>query len=183
MREQCSCRSLLGWTWRLLFLWAMTIAPSAFAQFSSYLGVTLSELQAALEKGGGPLAFAPRPGSAQNTQEARLLENAGVVQAGGSAGNLSVVVLWLPTDGKGKFASVKTRLYLDAFAQLFTDDSAPLVRWVEQVLERAVTEGGDTPSLESQLLDERQFKAMYTPTLSPPMLSLTVEASGSGASR
>jgi hypothetical protein len=64
-----------------------------------------------------------------------------------------------------------------------TDDKDPLVRWAEQVLEHGVAEKGSTPYLESRLINERQFKAMYMPTLTPPMLSLTVEASGQGSSR
>jgi len=67
--------------------------------------------------------------------------------------------------------------------QLLTNDSAPILRWTEQVLERAVAEKGSTPYLESQFLQERQFKVTYTPTLSPPMLSLTVTGGGQGDPR
>jgi hypothetical protein len=150
--------------------------------FSSHLDIALSELQVALAKVHGPVTFGPRPGSTQGTQEARLPENAGVVQAAGSAGNLAVIILWLPVDASGKLVGANARQYLEAFLQLLTDDKGPLVRWVEQVLERGVAEKGSAPYLESRLIDERQCKAMYMPTLTPPMLSLTVEASGQGSS-
>jgi hypothetical protein len=136
-----------------------------------------------LEKIGGPVAFATRSGSASGTQEARLPENAGLVQAAGSPGNLSVVVFWAPVDAKGKLASVKSRQYMEAFVDVFAKESGPLIRWVEHVLERAVAEGGSTPHLESQFLEDRQFKATYVPTLSPPMLSLAVQGGGQGAPR
>jgi hypothetical protein len=151
--------------------------------FSSHLDISLSELQAALAKVNGPVTFGPRPGSTQGTQEAHLPNNAGVVQAAGGAGNLAVVILWLPVDANGRLGGVKARQYLEAFLQLLTDDKDPLVRWAEQVLEHGVAEKGSTPYLESRLINERQFKAMYMPTLTPPMLSLTVEASGQGSSR
>ena len=154
-----------------------------FAQYPpSYLGISLSELETTLGKVGGPVAFAPRSGSEQGTLEARLAEHAGLVQVAGSPGNLSVVVLWIPTE-KGKFANARSRDYLDAFIRLLTSDAGSILRWTEQVLERAAAEGGSTPYLESQLLDERQFKATYLPTLSPPMLSLTVSGGGQGNDR
>jgi len=86
------------------------------------------------------------------------------------------VVLWLAVDPKGKLAGVKARPYLDAFVRLFTSDSEPIVLWIPQVLERAVADTGSAPHLESQLLDKYQFKAVYVPTLSPPIVSLTVVA-------
>jgi hypothetical protein len=88
----------------------------------------------------------------------RLPESAGIVQAAGSPGNLSVVVLWLPVVATGKFASAKSRPYLVAFVEVFTRESDPVVRWIEQVLERAVAEKANTPHLESQLFDDRQLK-------------------------
>jgi hypothetical protein len=167
----------------LLFIFLLFCLP-VYAQYgSSYLNVTLSELQAALGKVNGALTFAPRPGSAQGTQEARLPENAGVVQVAGSPGNLSTIVLWLPVDSKGKLASVRSRQYLEAFIGLFTDDASPLVRWTGQVLERAIAEGGSAPYLESQLVEDRQLKVMYSPSLTPPMLSLTINASDRGPLR
>jgi hypothetical protein len=144
------------------------------------LGISLSEIETALGKVSGPISFVPRPGSDQGTLEARLAENAGIVQTAGSPGNLGVVILWFPID-KGAFAHKRSREYLDAFVKLLTHDSAPILRWTEQVLERAVAENGSTPYLESQLLEERQFKVTYTPTLSPPMLSLTVAGGGQRA--
>ena len=154
-----------------------------FAQYPpSYLGLSLSELETALGKVNGPISLAPRPGSEQGTLEARLAENAGLVQAAGSPGNLGVVVLWVPTD-KGKFASAKSREYLEALVRLLSNESESILRWTEQVLERAAAEEGSTPYLESQLLDKRQFKATYLPTLSPPMLSLIVTGGGQGALR
>jgi len=162
----------------------LSFTVSSFAQFaSSYLNVTLSELQAGLSKVSGPVTFTPRPGNSQGTQEVRLPESAGTVQAAGSPGNLSVVVLWLPVAATGKFASTKSRPYLVAFVEVFTRESDPVVLWIEQVLERALAEKGNTPHLESQLFDERQLKVTYVPTLSPPMLSMTVEDSGQGAPR
>jgi hypothetical protein len=171
----------------LLGLLATCLSPSTLRAFDPYfsspLNITLSELQAALSKVHGPVTFGPRPGSTQGTQEARLPDNAGVVQAAGGAGNLAVIILWLPVGANGRLAGANARQYLDVFFQLLTDDKDPLVHWVEQVLERGVATKDGTPYLESRLIDERQLKAMYTPTLSPPMLSLTVEASGQGSSR
>ena len=180
-----------GWLWlcHRLLLQALGAFPLCFfilssfvlAQYPpSYLGLSLSELEAALGKVNGPISLAPRPGSEQGTLEARLAENAGLVQAAGSPGNLGVVVLWIPTD-KGKFASVKSREYLEALVRLLSNESEPVLRWTEQVLERAAVAESSTPYLESQLLDKRQFKATYLPTLSPPMLSLTVTGGGQGA--
>jgi len=114
--------------------------------------------------------------------EARLKENAGIVQAAGSPGNLGIVVLWLPIE-KGKLAHESSREYLKAFIKLLTTDSDLILRWTEQVLERAVAENGATPYLESLLLDERQFKVTYTPTLVPPMLSLSIIRGGQGSPR
>ncbi len=163
------------------FLSLLVFPASCFAQYpSSYLNVTLSELQAGLSKVSGPVTFTPRPGNSQGTQEVRLPESAGTVQAAGSPGNLSVVVLWLPVAASGKFASAKSRPYLVAFVGVFTGESDPVARWIEQVLERALVEKATTPHLESQLFDERQLKVTYVPTLSPPMLSITVEGSGQG---
>ena len=142
--------------------------------------MTLSELQTGLSKVSGPVTFALRPGSSQGTQEVRLPESAGIVQAAGSSGNLSVVVLWLPVVATGKFATAKPRPYLVAFVEVFTRESDPVVQWIEQVLERAVAEKVNTPHLESQLFDDRQLKVTYVPTLSPPMLSITVEGGGQG---
>ena len=143
---------------------------------SPRLGLSLAALQKALEKVAGPLTFTPRPGSQQGTQEARLPENTGIVQAGGDAANLAAVILWLPIDAQGKFAGAKARPYLSAFIELFTSDSEQMVLWVDQVLERAIADTGSAPHLESQLLAKHQFKATYLHSLSPAMLSLTVVA-------
>lgn len=167
--------------WSFLFLYLFPVF--SLAQYSSaYIGISLSELQAALSKVSGSVTLTPRPGSNQGTLEAKLAENAGVVQAAGSPGNLSAVVLWFPIE-KDKFAHEKSRQYLTAFIQLLTNDSQSIMRWTEQVLERAVVESDGAPYLESQLLEERQFKVTYTPTLSPPMLSLTVTGGGQRAPR
>jgi len=172
-----------SWALFIFCLWVVMIPSSGFAQYSaSYVGISLSELERALGKVSGTISFAPRPGSEQGTLEARLAGNAGLVQAAGSPGNLSVVVLWVPI-ANGKFAKTRSREYLEALVRLFTNDSDPMVRWTEQVLEHAVTEGASTPYLESQFLDEQQFKATYLPTLSPPMLSLTVTGGEQGTSR
>jgi len=154
----------------------VSLAHAFDPYLSPRLGFSLATVQKALEKVGGPVVFAPRSGSQQGTQEARLPENAGIVQAGGDSANLSAVVLWLPIDAKGKLAGAKARPYLDAFGRLFTSDSESIVLWIQQVLERAVADTGSAPHLESQLLDKPQFKAMYVPTLSPPMVSLTLVA-------
>jgi hypothetical protein len=141
---------------------------------SPRLGISLTTLQTTLEKVGGSIVFAPRSGSQQGTQEARLPDNAGIVQAGGDKENLTAVVLWLPVDATGKLAGAKARPYLEAFVRLFLPEGAAIMRWVPEVLERAVADSRGSPHLESQLLDKYQFKALYAPTLSPPMLSLTV---------
>ena len=165
------------------YLWAFMVPSFGLAQFSSsYIGISLSELETALGKVNGPISFAPRPGSGQGTLEARLAESAGLVQVAGSPGNLGVVVLWVPS-ANGKFANARSREYLDALVRLFTNDSGPMLHWTEQMLERAVAENGSTPYIESQFLDERQFKATYLPTLSPPMLSLTVTGGEKGTPR
>ncbi|MGE0683731.1 MAG: hypothetical protein AB7P69_22875 [Candidatus Binatia bacterium] len=168
----------------LLVLAFLAVNPSSvLAQYPpSYLGISLSELENALGKVNGPVSFAPRPGSDQGTLEAKLPENAGIVQTAGSPGNLGVVVLWISIE-KGKFASASSRAYLGALMQLLTNESGPILRWIEQVLERAVAESGAAPYLESQLLEERQFKVTYLPTFSLPMLSLTVTGGGQGAPR
>ncbi len=151
------------------------MAAQAFDPYlSPRLGLSLATLQNTLEKVAGPVVFAPRPDSQQGTQEARLAENAGIIQAGGEPENLAAVVLWLPVDAQGKLAGAKARPYLNAFVELFTRDSEPVLHWVEAVLERAVADPGSTPHLESQLFAAHQFKATYMRTLSPAMVSLTV---------
>jgi hypothetical protein len=60
--------------------------------------------------------------------------------------------------------------------QLFIPESESILLWIPQVLERARGDSGNGPHLESHLLDKHQFKAMYVPTLSPSMFSLTVVA-------
>ena len=145
---------------------------------SPRLGISLAAVKTALETVGGPVTFTPRPGSQQGTQEARLPDNAGIVQAGGDTANLTAVVLWLPVDASGNLAGAKARSYLAAFVQLFIPKGEAILLWIPQVLERAVADRGGGPHLESQLLDKHQFKAIYVPTLSPPMLSLTVVAAG-----
>ncbi|MBI3800268.1 MAG: hypothetical protein HY268_25245 [Deltaproteobacteria bacterium] len=141
---------------------------------SPRLGISLTTLQSSLRQVGGSLVFTPRPGSQHGTQEARLPDDAGIVQVGGDKENLTTVVLWLPVGATGKLAGAKAQSYLDAFVRLFAPESEVVLRWIPQVLERAVADSGGGPHLESQLLDKHQFKTMYVPTLSPPMLSLTV---------
>ena len=166
----------------LLLLWfaivsLSTIPTLAFDPYlSPRLGISLTTLQSALGEVDGPVVFTPRAGSQQGTQEARLPGNAGIVQAGSDTANLAAVVLWLPIAAQGKFANAKSQAYLDAFAHLFLAESEEALRWVEHVLKRAVAEAGRDPYIESHLYNKHQFKAMYVPTLSPPMLSLTVTA-------
>lgn len=177
---------MLRAAWRiacLLFLLPLCVAAAdrtascaADPYFSTRLGISLATLQEALGKVAGPVSFAPRPGSAQGTQEARLAGNVGVVQAGGDPGNLTAVVLWLPVDGQGKLGGGEVRRYVDAFVRLFTPDGEAVVVWVEQVLSRAVAEAKETPHLEALLSSGHQFKATYLPTMSPAMVSLTVTA-------
>jgi hypothetical protein len=166
---------------RLRFLFSslvffLSAAPSlAFDPYlSPRLGISLTTLQSALEKVDGPVVFVPRAGSQQGTQEARLAGNAGIVQAGSDTANLAAVVVWLPVDARGKLASAKSQAYLDAFIRLFLAESEEATRWIEGVLKRALAEAGNDPYIESHLYDKHQFKATYMPTLSPPMLSLTV---------
>lgn len=152
-----------------------TVAQAFDPYLAPRLGMSLATLQTALEKVTGPVIFAPRPGN-QSTQEARLADNTGIVQASGDPGNLAAVVLWLPVDAQGKLAGTKARPCLTAFIELFTRESEPIIRWVDQVLERAVIDTTNPTHLEAQLIATHQIKAMYTRTLSPPMLSLTVVA-------
>jgi len=140
------------------------------------LGVSLATLQKGLEKVGGPVTFAPRSGSTSGTLEARLPENAGTVQAAGGTENLAVIVLWLPVDKEGNLVGAKAHAYVENMVANFVSDSEQLVRWIDQVLRRAVAEPRSTPYLESQLADKYQFKATYLPARSPPMMSLTVTA-------
>jgi hypothetical protein len=140
------------------------------------LGISLTTLQKSLEKVGGPVTFTPRSGSSQGTQEARLPENAGIVQVGGGNENLTVVVLWLPVDDKGNLVGAKATAYLEAVVAQFVSENEQIVLWVDQVLRRAVAEARSAPYLESQLVDTYQVKAAYLPTLVPPMLSLTFTA-------
>jgi hypothetical protein len=150
---------------------------------SPRLGVSLRTLQATLEKVESPVAFTPRPGSQQGTQEARLSRNAGIVQAGSDSENLAVVVLWLPIDTQGKLVGSQAQAYLSALVRLFLPESAETLRWVEQVLQRAVADTGKDSYVESRLSEKHQLKVMYVPTLSPPMFSLTVTAAEEGGLR
>ncbi|MGH7963584.1 MAG: hypothetical protein ACRERD_17465 [Candidatus Binatia bacterium] len=161
----------------LPFLFISYLESAVAQAFDPYLaprlGVSLATLQTALEKAAGPVTFTPRTGS-QSTQEARLADNTGIVQAGGDPGNLAAVVLWLPVDAQGKLAGAKARPCLTTFVELFTPESEPVVRWIEQMLERAIADTATPTHLEAQLFAAHQFKALYTRTLSPAMLSLTV---------
>jgi hypothetical protein len=138
------------------------------------LGVSLATLQKNLEKVAASVVFSPRPGSAQGTQEARLPNKAGVVQASGDQDNVSVVVLWLPIDRQNKRIGLESRGFLNALVRTFISDSEPVTLWLEQVLQRALTESESGPHLESQLFDTYQLKANYVPSMTPPMLSLTL---------
>jgi len=171
---------LTSWKLTLFILFAVCIngevAYAADLYLSRRLGVSQSTLQKSLEKVGGPVTFTPRPGSTQGTQEARLPEHAGIVQAGGGSENLAVVILWLPVDQQGRLSGAKAQSYLDALVRNFTAESEQVVLWIDQVLRRAVAETRGGPHLESQLFGRYQFKATYAPSLSPPMISLTVTA-------
>jgi hypothetical protein len=120
------------------------------------------------------VVFSPRPGSTQGTQEARLPNRAGVVQASGDQGNLSVVVLWMVVDQQKKRLDSGSRGYLDAFMHTFLSENEPVAVWLDQVLQRALTESENDSHLESQLFDTYQLKATYVPSMTPPMLSLTL---------
>jgi hypothetical protein len=152
------------------------IAHAADFYAARRLGVSLATLQKGLEQVAGPVTFAPRSGSTQGTQEARLPENAGIVQVAGGNENLAVVVLWLPVDKQGNLVGAKARVYVETVVANFVSESEQLVLWVDQVLKRAIAEPRSAPYLESQLADKYQFKATYLPALSPPMMSLTVAA-------
>lgn len=165
-----------------LSLALLLFCPTAHAaDFSATrrLDVSQETLRKGLEKIGGPVTFTPRVGSKQGTQEARLPENAGLVQAGGDPANLTTVVLWLPVDDKGNLVGMNARAYLEAVVANFVRERERITLWVEQVLKRALSEARGTLHLESQLMEKYQFKATYTPTLSPPMMSLTVTAAES----
>lgn len=155
-----------------------TPARAADRSFAPRLGVSLATLQHALATVAGPVSFAPRPGSTHGTQEARLPAGAGIVQAAGEAGNLSTVVLWLPLAAHGGLPAGEGRRYVEAVLRLFTPDSEAVVLWLEQVLSRAVAEATGTPHLAALLSSGYQFKAMYLPTSTPAMVSLTVTAAG-----
>ena len=167
--------SLIGF----LFSTAGIVTAASAADFvpTKPLGISLSTLQQSLEKVNRPIVFVPRPGSTQGTQESRLPDKAGVVQANGDRDNLAVVVLWLPIDQQKKRIDSGSRGYLDALVRTFISENEPVVLWLEQVLQRALSESGGTSHLESQLFDTYQLKAMYVPSMSPPMVSLTVTMS------
>jgi hypothetical protein len=173
-------RSLILSTLSFLFFVYPAPLPTSYAD-DSYLfrrlGISLTTLQKSLEKVGGPVTFAPRSGSTQGTQEARLPENAGIVQAGGGNENLAVVILWLPVDPKGNLVGTKARVYLEAVVANFVSEREQIVLWVDQMLRRAVAEARNAQYLESQLAEKYQFKATYMPTLNPPMVSLAITAS------
>jgi hypothetical protein len=164
------------WLPLLFFLSLLSLAINSYG--SDRLGISLQTFQQSLGKGREPLTFSPRPGSTSGTQEARLPENAGVVQAGGDPGNLTAVVLWLPLDQQGKLAGSKAKTYLSEFIKPFVSDSEPLVLWVDTVLARARTNSRSERYLESQLTGGYQLKAVYDPTLPSPMVSITVTATG-----
>jgi hypothetical protein len=160
-----------------LLISAILITLPASAQdfaVTRRLGISLATLQKSLEKVATPVTFAPRPGSAQGTQEARLPNKAGAVQASGDQDNLSVVVLWMPIDQQKKRFDPGSRAYLDALVRTFISESESVAVWLDQVLHRALTESESGPHLESQLFDAYQLKATYVPSMNPPMLSLTV---------
>lgn len=163
----------------LFFVYPVTLPPSYADDIylARRLGISLTTLQKSLEKVGGPVTFAPRSGSTQGTQEARLPENAGIVQAGGGNENLAVVILWLPVDKEGKLAGPQARVYLKSFTETFLSDSEPVSLWIDEVLKRAVADSASGPYLEAQLFDKYQLKATYMPTLNPPMVSLAIAAS------
>ena len=102
----------------------------------------------------------------------RLPGKAGVVQASGDPDNLAVVVLWMPVDQQKKRIEPGSRGYLDALVRMFLSENEPVALWLDQVLQRALSEGAGNSHLESQLFDTYQLKAMYVPSMSPPMLSL-----------
>jgi len=161
------------------FVYPATL-PSSHAEdlyISRRLGISLTTLQKSLEKVGGPVTFAPRSGSTQGTQEARLPENTGIVQAGGGNENLAVVILWLPVDKEGKLVGPQARVYLKSFTETFISDGEPVFLWMNEVLKRAVADSASGPYLEAQLFDKYQLKATYMPTLNPPMVSLAIAAS------
>ncbi|MGE0823196.1 MAG: hypothetical protein AB7G75_24910 [Candidatus Binatia bacterium] len=141
------------------------------------LGISLATLQESLEKVGGSVTFAPRPGSAQGTQEARLPNQAGVVQAAGDAENLGVVVVWAPIDQQRKTVAAEARGYLETLTGMFLADREKVLLWVDQVINRAIEERAEQSHLESQLFDGYQMKVMYATSLSRPMVSLTISAS------
>ncbi|MSQ46910.1 MAG: hypothetical protein EXR78_00755 [Deltaproteobacteria bacterium] len=165
-------------------LFALSLALPLFcptvhaADFSATrrLDVSQETLRKGLEKVGSPVTFAPRSGSTQGTQEARLPDNAGLVQAGGDKENLTTVVLWLPVDDKGNLVGTKARAYLEAVVDNFVREHEQIVLWVDQVLKRALSEARSSLYLESQLVEQYQFKVAYVPTLSPPMMSMAVAA-------
>jgi hypothetical protein len=152
------------------------IAHAADFSAARRLGVSQEALRKGLEKVGGPVTFAPRAGSTQGTQEAYLPDNAGLVQVSGGTENLTVVVLWLAVDQKGNLVGTKARAYVETVVANFVREREPIVLWVEQVLKRALSEVRDRLYLESQLAEKYQFKVAYVPTLSPPMMSMTVTA-------
>ena len=174
MKERFNRTSLFSLSLALLIF----CSPAHAADFSAArrLGVSQETLRKGLEKVGGLVTFAPRAGSTQGTQEARLPDNAGLVQVSGANENLTVVVLWLPVDDKGNLIGTKARVYLEAVVANFVREREQIVLWVDQVLTRALAEARGSLYLESQLAEKYQFKVAYVSTLSPPMMSMTVTA-------
>ncbi len=140
------------------------------------LGLSLRTVQTALSKVDGPVEFSARPGSQSGTQQARLSEDRGVVQAGGRAENLSALVLWLPVDETGAVSDDVARAYLEAFVEIFVSVSEGIVPWIDGLLVRAAAEPTSPTYLESQLSSRHQFKGVLSRAYTPPMFSLTVVA-------
>ncbi len=83
----------------------------------------------------------------------------------------------MPIDQQKKRIDPGSRGYLDTLVRTFISENEPVALWLEQVLQRALAESAGSSHLESQLFDTYQLKAMYVPSMSPPMLSLTVTMS------
>ena len=155
-------------------VWAVSATGAEDFAVARRLGISLATLQKSLEKVATPVVFSPRPGSTQGTQEARLPNKAGAVQVSGDLDNLSVVVLWLPVDQQNKRYAPGSRAYLEALVRTFISESEPVAVWLDRALHRALTEGEGGSHLESQLFDTYQLKATYVPSMTPPMMSLTL---------
>ncbi len=71
-----------------------------------------------------------------------------------------MVVLWIPVDQQKKRIGLESRGFLDALVHTFISEREPVAVWLDQVLQRVLTEGEGGSHLESQLFDTDQLRSI-----------------------